>query len=112
MNIPKQVKIGCYVYDVLPFDEDIASMKGVYGEINYVDSVIQIDTSRQDSRQVETLLHEILHGIFDAYNIQPGDDEERVVTTMARGLFQVLRDNQEVANLFLPEIHWVEGELP
>jgi len=47
------------------------------------------------------LMHEILHGVMFHYNLTP-EDEEVIVTTMARGIFQVIKDNpkifQEVKN--------------
>jgi len=48
------------------------------------------------SRAAETLLHEIMHGVYWAYGIDDKDDEERVVSTMAAGLQQVWRDNPEL----------------
>ena len=47
----------------------------------------------------DTLLHEILHGVWNEYNLQEGDDEERTVSTMATGLTQVFLDNPKIGKL-------------
>ena len=44
-------------------------------------------------RVVEVFTHELLHAIFHIAMIAETDDEERTVTTLARALADVYRDN-------------------
>lgn len=45
---------------------------------------------------VDTVLHEVTHAIYWAYVIEDKDEEERIVTTMARAWTQVWRDNPDL----------------
>lgn len=44
-------------------------------------------------RLLDTVLHEILHAIYFAHNIEGRDGEERTVTMLATAWAQVYRDN-------------------
>jgi hypothetical protein len=43
--------------------------------------------------KAETLLHEILHAIWDVYSVKKGDGEERIITSLAMGVSACIRDN-------------------
>lgn len=44
---------------------------------------------------METLIHEILHGIiFDRQIDFQNDDEEAIIERLSRGLYQVLKENE------------------
>jgi antirestriction protein ArdC len=89
----KSVRIG-------PFDIAISEMepsqaKGHYGFYDGELHQIQLRAQFANPKQwAETLLHEIGHGIFDVYGINPKDGEERIVRQFAIGQSQVMRDNQ------------------
>lgn len=72
------------------------------GLINYQHSMIALNTETQGyQKQCITFLHEICHGILDAYDCSPEgrikskipDDEETLVELFARGFYQFLQDN-------------------
>lgn len=60
------------------------------GHINYLTQAIELrsDASPDDKRV--TLLHEVLHGIDEAYGLKL---KERQVDMLAKALYQLLRDN-------------------
>ena len=60
------------------------------GEINHLTQEIALrsDVSPEDKRV--TLLHEILHGVDDAWGLRL---KERQVDMLAKALYQLLRDN-------------------
>ena len=88
---PMKVKIGAIDFDVLflPLNEEI------FGDFSYINSRIRIEKNLKGPSLVDTLLHEIGHGIFAVYQLKGNkDSEERTVSVMATGYTQVLRDNE------------------
>jgi len=71
--------------------------RGRHGEFSPNELIIRINTNIKKSHIKETLLHEILHGIYWSYNIHDEDKEERIVTTIAVGLSQVFTDNPKIS---------------
>lgn len=91
MNIPEKIKIGYKDYDVKIVDGNIVDDNKIcYGRILYNDCKIEISTQYSKNVQECTLLHEVLHGIDDAYDI--GIPEEHI-QKLAKGLLQVIKDN-------------------
>ncbi len=70
----------------------------LFGKINFDNSVIELSSTdgTGEERQKITFLHEVLHGIF--WHCWSGEDlenEEEIVKTLAKGLYQVLKDNED-----------------
>ena len=86
-----KVKIGAIDFDILflPLNEEI------FGDFSYINSRIRIEKNLKGPSLVDTLLHEIGHGIFAVYQLKGNkDSEERTVSVMATGYTQVFRDNK------------------
>jgi ssRNA-specific RNase YbeY (16S rRNA maturation enzyme) len=85
---------------ILGVDYDIAETECVskeemrLGEINVMEQKIKIDSSLQSDAKSTTLLHEIIHGILFACGLDW--QEENLTQSLATGLYQVLRENQEL----------------
>lgn len=97
MNIPKSIRIGSCDYKVDFTDKDlVANYKEVYARINYDNHLIEINNKSGDKQHKElSFLHEMLHGIIRDRNLEI-EDEELIVEELARGLHQIIRDNQEI----------------
>lgn len=67
-----------------------------YGHISFDKHEIYIDKTLKDEQgQLQTLLHEILHGIIYDRAIEFDKmDEETIVDHLAKGIYQVLKDNK------------------
>lgn len=69
----------------------------LYGQINYDDCTITLSSTDGTSYQKRCLilLHEIVHGIYEAASAHPEneEDEEKVCEMIAKGMYQVLQDN-------------------
>lgn len=102
MQIPKKVRIGGIDYPI-KFVPAPTSSDGAlcYGTFDQEHSIIELNAEKglPHDRMCQTLLHEILHGVMYHYNLTP-EDEEVIVTTLSRGLFQVIQDNPKV---FMPK---------
>lgn len=98
MKIPSKIIISGMEYKVELTDEVILSSahQRAYGHINFENKVIRIDkTLRDEQGHFQTLIHEIIHGIVEDREISfQQDSEESIVDQLAKGLFQVLKDNQ------------------
>ena len=98
LKIPESVRIGGVDYKVNAVPNLRRGSSLLYGEICFDECLI--DLSQTDGtgseRQKITLLHEILHGILWHYwSGEEIEKEEEIVTALSKGLFQVLKDNEE-----------------
>lgn len=95
MKLPKKVKIGPYDYAIVSLDKSDAEEN--YGTFASEEQEIRLrDSFKSSHMMADTLLHEILHGIWFVHGIVVRDGEERVIGQMATGLTQVLRDNPDL----------------
>lgn len=70
---------------------------GIIGQCSVEAQVIKIGTFINKDQQVVTMLHEIIHCICGLYNVTlPEEDTEPIVDGIARGLFQVFKDNPQL----------------
>lgn len=100
---PHKVKIGDNEYKVVSRKYKSWSKKKTrtFGQIGYNKNVIEINKDQkngiwngQSVEEVDTVIHEILHGVVSEYEINvDGRKEEKWVTLMANGLTDVLLKN-------------------
>lgn len=92
-HIPDFIKIGYtdYMFDFWP--DTFASCEEAQGEFFSQAQKIGLKESTIPSRWgVNTLIHEVLHGIVYQYGLET-NDEEKLVNTFANGLTTVFVDN-------------------
>lgn len=98
IKIPEQVRIGGVDYKVDAMPNLRRGSGLLYGEISFDECCIHLSQTdgAGSERQKITLLHEILHGILWHYwSGEEIEQEEELVTALSKGLFQVLKDNEE-----------------
>jgi len=107
LKLPKSVKVAGFTYKIIPVaskDEVENEVKGACGYVDFRKQEIIICTAYSNERQLETLLHEILHTVHFHYHIESvvsdPDIEEHLTTKVSEGIFQVFKDNPEVLPLF------------
>jgi hypothetical protein len=66
-------------------DNRLAEINFVEAEINYL--------PLPGTETVDSIVHEVLHGVWKMMDLGLEDEEEHVVTALATGLTTVLRDN-------------------
>lgn len=97
MTIPNKVRIGNIDYSVEKVNHQLAlNYKEVGGIIDFQDCSIKIRTDCDVQHQEQVFLHELVHGIFYDKKIEVGEDEEKVVDSIAMALHQIIRDNPEI----------------
>ena len=84
-----KVKIGGIVYPI-EIVNDFTGETGDWGQTNFKKSKITIDSNLDKQRLNQTLVHEIIHGLFFEAGIE---DDEDTVNRLGIVLHQVLTDN-------------------
>ncbi|MDQ3014189.1 MAG: hypothetical protein M3X11_26220, partial [Acidobacteriota bacterium] len=101
-KLPPAVKIGAYDFKFICNKGHEAD---AHGEIYYVSQEIFLSSKfPSPERAVDTVLHEIFHGLWHQSLLKRKEREEPVVTTMATGLTQVFRDNPKL-------LEWIRDSL-
>ena len=98
MTIPKRVRIGGIDYTIkhvprlVSADGDLCN-----GLFDSNRSVIELNSENDLSqgRIEQVLIHEILHGIVFTTGLNL-EDEEITVNVLAKGLYQVIKDNPQL----------------
>ena len=88
-----KLTIGHLDYEVRPMTEDDESHGVNNGETDLETQEILIDCSTSAARQMEVLLHEIVHALWNAYDMPARAGEERVCGFLGNGLTAVMRAN-------------------
>ncbi len=92
MRIPKKVKIGGLVYEVV-FDAKHCVAQSVYGQESAYRQKIFLDPNVPRDRQEETFIHEILHAIDHSFNSNKNRLGEQKVQFISSALYMVLKEN-------------------
>ena len=93
-SLPNSIKIGYaqYTFDFWP--DTFATTEEAQGEFFQVAHKIGLKESTIPSvAGVNTLLHEVLHGVVYQWALDLGDKEEHTVNTLSNGLTTVFVDN-------------------
>lgn len=96
MNIQK-VKIMATEYEVVEVDQ-IDKYERLLGQINYSEQTIKIDKGISEDLKMETLLHEILHGVLEKLGLNDINDNEQKVQSIATTLYLVLKENNLITS--------------
>lgn len=92
----RAVKIGYKVYDVIKKDEVIELPNECYGKIDYDKEIIELSTKFSQKQQNQTLLHEIIHGIFEKLDMYDLEKDEKLVNQLSKELYMLIIDNPHI----------------
>lgn len=93
-TLPKTIRILHREFEIRERnDRDLATDHRL-GEINFLNSKIEF-LSQTGSETADTIVHEILHGLWHMFQIDDPDPEfqERAVSVLSTGLVTVMKDN-------------------
>ena len=91
MKIPKTIKIGNLIYKVR--SQTAEGNDDYYGGSNEKYQWIELNFKLGEDKLLETFLHEIIHQILEQKKFTNETGDEKLVSTLASGLYQVLKDN-------------------
>lgn len=103
--LPASIRVAAFDFAVVPWHPMSSAASRRYGEFSAMEGVIRVDPQAGNVKTCDTLLHEIGHAIWWAYNIQDEDKEERVVATTATAWTQILRDNPDLLRFINETLH-------
>lgn len=94
-NIPKTVRIGCYIFRVEVHEFEDAEAEGTFGHMNPISQKIRLRPGMTSQNLANTFIHEVLHGIhwFHSCGELPDDAEEEYTNKGANGLCAFWQDN-------------------
>lgn len=90
----REIRVGYRTFRIEHFPDGFGER--LDGQTDFDRGVINLSAGLTAQARSCVILHEILHIIWDQAALQDGDTEERIVTAMANGLSQVLRDNDSL----------------
>ena len=95
MNLPKSVKIGGIVYDIVEVERllDADNHDKLDGQIKYNKSEISIEKNMSDQIKISTLWHEVIHGILMQADVEV---EEKLITILGFAICGFVQDNKEL----------------
>lgn len=93
MEFPNRVLVGYRYITIILKDLGIDGDDGQYSP---EESNIFINSKKDPQEFPNTLLHELMHAVWDNYNLSELDKEEKIVTMFANGLTQIFLTNPEV----------------
>lgn len=93
-DLPKQIRIAGKLVRFQYISKETSTELGVWGEFRPDELVILVCNEAPASEFLDTLLHEVFHAIAYIWNIQEGDDEERLVRVLGTAWQAVLVDNE------------------
>ena len=96
--LPPSVRIGAFDYRIETVDKLEGDLgQDAWGLYSPAKLLIQFERNHPDRfNAIDSVLHEINHAIYGIYALSRGDNEERIVSVMATGWTQVLRDNPDL----------------
>jgi len=98
MTRPKSIKIFDVVYKIIyvakPSDVDIFKRESLWGQIDFWTRTIRIyDTDRADADILQTIWHELLHGICAKLKLDNLNKDEHSIDLLATAINTILMDN-------------------
>jgi hypothetical protein len=97
MILPEYIKIGYKKYKVRNLDKNVGDLCQAFGATSHNESLIFSDDTRDERENLNTLVHEVLHGVCFVFSLgKSKEEEEQIVNLLANGLVGVLIDNPEL----------------
>lgn len=91
----KQLKIGGTIYTVNEV-EGLMRKLNLYGNVDFSDCIIQVDSALSNERKEQTIIHEVLHAIHFEAGYNPEEQDEDMINRTANVLHQVIVDNIDI----------------
>lgn len=96
-KLPTKIKVAGFDVNVKSLSPSEQFSESIHGDFNPIPITMRVeDPAVSNLRQLDTLLHELNHSIWWAYGIEEADPEDRIVSIMATGMVQILRDNPKL----------------
>lgn len=95
-SFPKRIKVGPHRYVIHEVDKEWTEDQDAHGKTNTNTHEIWVNTTYTESHILDTLVHELLHAIWNQYGLGEKEEEETVVHRLATGWVQAMSDNEHL----------------
>ena len=92
-EIVENIKILGEIFEVTEVDV-IEEDFNILGQVNHTKNVIYLKSDLPDDKKKVTLIHEILHVIFEELGFVNEHDNEHLVKSLSESIYQVFTENQ------------------
>lgn len=92
-KIPGSVKILYKEYEIEEVDNLHDTDGELYGQIQYLPQKIHLNSGSSEEQKKATLIHEIMHGLDEMYNIGLG---EKQIEKLGNAVYMLIKDNPEM----------------
>jgi hypothetical protein len=92
-ELPGHIRVGPYDIAIEIWDKFDQVSRGADAEFSGGLERIAIGSVASRMRLADVFIHEVTHAVFWAYDINPSDGEERIVTALGTAWAQIYRDN-------------------
>ena len=72
------------------------------GSINYLEQIITIKSDLHPEKKKITLIHEILHSIFEQLGFTAECECEKLICTLSTTLYQLFNTNKDITSYLFP----------
>lgn len=93
MQLPKKINILYKEYEVDMQENLHDGGEELYGQIHYLLEKIFLNPASSEEQQKATLIHEVIHGLDDMYNIGL---KEKQVEKLGNAIYVFVKDNPEM----------------
>jgi hypothetical protein len=102
-RLPSTVRIGAFDIAIRKIPSEGYKYNGEYDD---GDQEIRMnDGLATEHKEVNVFLHEVLHAVYDKYELRDTDAEEIIVRHFSHALLQFFRDNRSVIHLIDETLH-------
>jgi hypothetical protein len=103
MELPSRVFIMGHEFVIEPLPKELFDYTDTYGDCCTDKRVIRVYCETHLSVMRDTLLHEILHGVWSLLGLEKREEEEKAVNSMATLLIGCIDDprNKEVIDFLI-----------
>lgn len=96
MKLPKIIKVGYHNYSVVEWTDIEVELSGTWGQCDKNKKVIYICTSAKPKVVADILIHECFHAIWEFFNLEEEESEEKAISILSSGLVDLLARNPKV----------------
>lgn len=94
---PSNIKINEKNYKVISRSKSWGASRDAAGQITYHKQLIEITKGQNPSDYLDTVIHEVMHGIIEEYGVSMDRRrEEKFVTQISNNLTDVLKKNPKL----------------
>jgi Zn-dependent peptidase ImmA (M78 family) len=95
-----KTKLNLLGIDFLITETDQENIEGLNGQIDFQNQTIRISKNLKDNTKKRTILHEIVHLVFENYGLREALDavdlnDEFFVKMVSNGLYTIFKSNKE-----------------